>query len=214
MMANRFYILGLSHEPHDSANAAPQRRYAELWRELVFARLGVSLAVFLFTLFSMDGIFWSLRLVGGRWIFLGFIAALALTVSLPSQAARRSWAVIPTVSCAVAVAIGIPWIVCILGLTETLPPRVILGAVGAGIGWAEGFIERSLATIHAGLMGGAVFGFMAGALVERVWLHQIQELDDLAFPCAIAVCFIHVAVGLSLALGRWIGGVGGERTAR
>jgi len=169
------------------------RRFRTLWRELVFARLLVTAAA--------CGAFVAVYATLGdltafdRYVTVGLVS---IFMAAPSAAAKKGKRVVPLVAAAVALGIfpailsrdptSYKWVSAVAGFA----------AIGGAIGVVEGLFERALATTYCGLLGGSAAGALLGSLYDWAKIRQ----SFLAFMVLFAT--IHVGVGLSLALGRWI----------
>ncbi len=203
---------------------APQiddcRRFKELWKELCLARVICGAAAALISAV----IYWQLRWLPARLgafgSWLPFILSCVF-LALPSAAAKRGKLVIPLVSAAALGAHIVAYYGHMLaGITDasTTPQGVVveivalslvtnLAMIGAGIGVVEGQLERSLATTFAGLTGGILCGGLAGWLrswIMRMPSFELQGFEREVWSAVVLVLCLHVGIGLSLAVGRWI----------
>ena len=189
---------------------APQiddrRRFRELWKELVFARVAPGPVQGC----AMVGIVYLLLEAAGRFglaclpvLFIAWAGILAAS----SAVAKRGRFVFPRVAGGVLLS----QVASVAGLfaveaSDEAGLVAVCAATAAAIGAIEGLLERSLATLYCGLLGGALVGALTPlALVQLLWgPSAVRELSFffLFFACLVPIC--NVGIGLSLALGRWI----------
>jgi len=178
-----------------------RRRFRELWKELVFARLLAAGAAGL----AMRAIFEL-----GPFITSGafLLIVYAFLFAAPSWVAKRGWIVPVAVMLASAVTIYLTYILDTKILPGTdLFPMAVIAMAGAGLGVAEGQIEKSMATNYCGLLGGIASGALACRIIDP------DDVHDGWWFLPAAFVMIHVGIGLSLALGRWMRDWPGRRAA-
>jgi len=193
-------------------NDAPQiddrRRFKALWKELVFARI-LAAGVAGLVLGCLPGNL-------GPW----WLVAAAVLMAAPSAIAKRGHIVLPAVAAAIGAAtiayVMVPEPVDETGMSDGYinieqEYATVLLIWAAAIGVVEGNLERSLATILSGTLGGMATGlvFLPATIL---WTRRFtggsgpwpQWAASFAFYFALASVFTHLSIGLSLALGRWI----------
>ena len=167
-----------------------RRRFKALWRELVYAR---------FLTAGVAGLgMWAL---GERSNLPGIVALVvyAALFAAPSCVAKRGWAVPVAVVLASGATIYLAWVLDTVMLPEAqLFPMAVFAMAGAGSGVAEGQLEKSIATTYCGLLGGSLSGAIASKILPETILNESL--------CLLALVFvvIHLGIGLSLALGRYV----------
>jgi len=185
-----------------------RRRFKELWKELLIARLAVGIlqgcAVGWIVVWAADA---RLGVAFLAVVFVGCAGILAAS----SAVAKRGRAVFPLVAGGVLLsqATSIGGCIAAGAFAEALL-LAVCGAVVAAIGTLEGLFERSLATVYCGLLGGAAVGALAPVALMRLPWPDIFEVAEwravltvvLFFACLVPIC--NVGIGLSLALGRLV----------
>ncbi len=186
----------------DAPHIDDRRRFKELWKELLLARVAVPLAIVI----PLTGI-----MVIGRWansvslIVLPLIASAVFLLVFPTVVAKRGKDVHTAVA-AGGIGAGLIALVALACLQlfkeEPISLPVLVYCMGAGMGFAEGWLERSVATTYVGLIGGT----LAGAAAVRALAPVFEQPNALAVVglSALAAVVLHLGIGLSLALGRWI----------
>ena len=196
----------------DTPQIDDHRRFKELWKELVFARLATAAGLGL--------------VCGVVLLWVGFaesiptLVLIMLMLAVPSAAATRGALVVPAIMAAVLSGwyvmqlghwlFGMTWQAAVSGpgyesVSEVLAPISPIessAVVASAIGVVEGLFRRSTATIFGGLLGGMASGAAAGALQPGVG--GMGELTKAFLLPLLLFVTIHLGIGLSLALGRWI----------
>ncbi len=207
----------------DATIVDDRRRFRELWKELAARTIAALLAGAAVLLLHDAAIHLVVEYYGSRlgplmWkdiealrSTLGFvvpcilIATMSPVYALPSVVVKQGRTVFPVVALFVAAGLTVGTLAGVYG-RATLPGS-LLGVVGAALGLAEGMLERSTATIYSGLMGGAFMGALLGA-GHRAYLDSLAGQAATFAPRLLASCLLlaglHLSIGLSLALGRWI----------
>jgi len=187
-------------------NDAPQiddrRRFKELWKELVFARFCAAVVAALPWAYLAPFPFFR-----DSWLrhVVAVVYSLA-ALALPSWASKRGKVVVPLVAGAAFGAALIPYYV--VPLLDTRPGvddgYALVFTICAAMGLAEGLLERSVATTWCGLVGGALSGWLAGALLESFAPVLVSWPWDYTVMMGATLGALHLGIGLSLALGRYI----------
>ena len=81
------------------------------------------------------------------------------------------------------------------------------------MGLGEGLHERSWATSLSGINGGALAGVLALLVLRSIYLFE-NDLGGLAVELDVSLPILHLGIGLSLALGRYIRDLPKRRAAR
>ena len=181
-----------------------RRRFRELWKELVFARVAagfvsgsaVALVVaphYLVQRRAAD----ALETVVVFTLFAVFVAAA------PSGIAKRGAGSFVLVSAAVLAGVLCAYAGSWMAGRAGPGPVAVLASLGAAIGLSEGLAEKSIATTYCGLLGGTATGAILG-LVVAAWAIVSAEGEFSLLGVGSAFAVLQVAIGLSLALGRWI----------
>ncbi len=209
-----------------------RRRFKDTVRELLYARVmvgglsgAVALALYVLLAAALGGVMWSSQWVIGNqnnkaawlqffltWFLWGFNwTVIPLALAAPTAVAKRGRMIFPL---AVLVVLGSSIVALLPGyLVESEAMWGISTCLaGAALGLTEGRLERSLATLYAGMLGGAATGAIVGqvymAEITSAWGNTLDLTDALAFITLCAgglMCMtLHLGIGLSLALGRWI----------
>jgi len=189
-----------------------RRRFRELWKELVFARLLTPAACALAIL--MLG--WTDRYAHRNALhsMAGFLAHLywplvMVMLVAPSVVAKRGKTAAMTVALLAAVGCGVAhcvFVTLVWPHWHFINWLLLIGVPIAAVGLAEGWLERSVATTCCGLLGGALVGGVVGKLL-RLYSYGLAGVTNTVFFAAVVVGSItalHLGIGLSLALGRWI----------
>jgi len=180
-----------------------RRRFRELWKELVYARLlggalaGSVNAAYIVCLLQFLPDYSLLRYLSS--------VGLCLFSAMPSAVAKRGKVVLPLVAAA-----------ALFGLTAaqfgaTGDPShlracvAVLASVAAAIGLAEGLLERSLATLLCGMIGGSLSGYgVALCAFHYIGISgEWSELPANMLAHSVYNATLHLGISLSLALGRW-----------
>jgi len=173
-----------------------RRRFKELWKELLFARLLVGGAC--------GAVGCVLIVLLERYSPACSYAVVMLAFAAPSAVALRGRASGPLVALAVGLSLGLMAVVgqhVAFGRDET----PLFATVVAAMGVTEGLRCRSLATVSAGIVGGAASGVLGWRVGFWVGFHLLGESAfTWALPGAAAVASVHLGLGVSLALGRWV----------
>jgi len=182
---------------------APQiddcRRFKELWKELVLARTAVPLVVVIPSMWLVAVGVW----VDSNALIIGPLIELAVFMLIfPAVVAKRGKNVHTAVAAGGGGAALIALIGCALFETGQDGIPVLLYCMGAGMGLAEGWLEKSVATMYLGLVGGALSGAAAAKILAPVF-DRWNAVAAIGLSALAAVC-LHLGIGLSLALGRWI----------
>jgi len=208
---------------NDAPHINDRRRFKELWRELVARSLCAFIVAWLPGLIFWAVVhvrLWAGATTGGSNDLWRALSAMlfALSLAAPSAVAKRGKGVFPLVLVAALVGYAAAWFGAELtGVTDThggvfVPPIVLThrptlvetaATFCAAVGLVEGIYEGSVATALAGLFGGA----LTGASVVRGWAAPYWLtglLDDGNVRFVTIVVLLHLGIGLSLALGRWI----------
>jgi len=203
----------------DAPQIDDRRRFKELWKELLFARFLVGLAAGgVILLLHEAALGLVVRYYGSR-IYPGSLRDVAAAVKVvvpcaiiaifspfaaaPSAVAKRGKRVLPLIALSVAVGQTIGTLAS--GWGSEAVPGALFGVVGAALGLAEGTLERSVAAIYSGLLGGALIGAILG-MGHRAYLNSLAgtALGPRLLAACLLLAALHVGIGLSLALGRWI----------
>jgi len=182
---------------NDASQIDDRRRFKVLWKEMVFARiipaaLAAGPTVPALRLFGVYA--------GGPENHILASSILAGLIALPCVAAKRGKLVLPTTWAAVAAGMGLLILLEELSVSDVWTPMPAYATAAVALGVVEGILERSAATVYCGLMCGLLTGTLAG----YVWWPPFSGgWGDTAAFCFSAV-MLHLGIGLSLALGRWI----------
>lgn len=220
-----------------------RRRFGELWKELLFARVGAALAA----TWGLAAAFHAVMLVEDifgfavPWIgygLLGWLVTFALgsgyvlSLAAPTVIAKRGRRALVVAVAAVLVS----YVIAVVTMHTDVAADVrassagyiyawpgvtgpLLGVIGAALGVAEGHLERSVATIYFGLAGGAVAGGVAGTLTVGVWSSATLAGREPGYSATlfligpVAATALHLGIGLSLAAGRYVRDLPGRTSA-
>ena len=185
-----------------------RRRFRELWKELLFARLCVSLLLSPVILSGIDMLSYFDSVASGygwraEWWDWSVVIMLGFTVGLPSLAAKKGGVVFPVVGFGAILALSPAWVFQTTRSAPMLTPCVVLGLVGTGAGLVEGRLERSLATMWCGLLGGALSGILGGLIVSGGAVYSDGQCRPGILSAGGPIA-LHLGIGFSLALGRWV----------
>ena len=197
------------------------RRFRELWKELVYARCLASILAVVPVWFGYSGlttlclhIMTTRELVGLRAEGVVF---MSVGVALPIHFVRKGWRVY-----LVAVASAMAALLFSMGVCYLLPeteegglavPLLTMATVGAALGTVEGLSERSVATLWAGLLGGAAAGTLSVGVHLGFFVPYEAFAEEgpmwvliiiLVLNMWASVVTLQLGIGLSLALGRYI----------
>jgi hypothetical protein len=214
------------------ADSPDRRRFEGLAGEMILARFGGSIAaaacIIFFYIFCGESWLSLYGLVAESRGDIRLFSAVALfpaalASSIPTALAKRSWrpaalTVLAATGAYVAASAG-----CVFLPGEDIAgyplmmPVAQLGAVATAIGVVEGNLERSMATIFAGLFLGPLVGAWAGVcsvlawgdldyfMFFRWWHHGMPRDWRVLFIATLAsTAVIQTGISLSLALGRRI----------
>ncbi len=196
-----------------------RRRFKELWKELLFARMLGSAAA---ALPLAIGGYWSIAMLNYLLTAqerIGYrvcgIAVSVVGLALPSCIARRGWRI--GMMAAGSVAATILFCTGIKDLVPGVYDRafiITLATAGAALGTVEGMHDGALDTLWCGLLGGAASGALsAGALTVLMldfhnWLPgpgcYVASIVGWLLNMWASAAVLHLGIGLSLALGRYI----------
>jgi len=183
----------------DAPQIDDRRRFKELWRELVVARVGVA---------GLAGALSAVILYYGEYGTSDFgLLLMFISLSLPSAAAKRGFIVLPMVCAAIAASFIAVFVVTFrpVGFIVPVfgpPVHIYVPVVAASTGLAECLLERPWYAGATAIVGGPMFlapGLAIGLLAQLI---VGQRVPVLFFMALMISC--HVGIGLSLALGRWI----------
>jgi len=194
----------MSAQPMTGPPIDDRRRFKELWKELVYARLlGGALAGSLDAAYTV-----CLLQFLPDYSLLGYLSTVGLCVflAMPSAVAKRGKVVLPLVAGAVLFGLTAARFGATGDSSHLRACVAILASVAAAMGLTEGLLERSLATLLCGMIGGSITG-CGVALWAFHYLGISGEWSG--FPAnmlahSVYNATLHLGIGLSLALGRWI----------
>ena len=175
-----------------------RRRFKELWKELLLARTAAAFAAGALAKATVIGL---IALKPGVNILSCLVIVVdALAAALPTAVAKRGYRVFPIA--AIAVGLGYTFhyaipdsVVADISFRQTVTVIVIVPFTALGV--VEGLLERSIATTLAGMLGGAIAGATHMAIL---WPGPKNPFVGMA----VMSMHLHLSIGLSLALGRWI----------
>ena len=175
-----------------------RRRFRELWKELLLARAAGSVVgtIVFFLGFGLVVFIWGRDPNAKSVLALGIFAAVGL--GIPSSIAKRGKTAGPLVALATFLA-GAGLVASFVASGTYWPDDIALPVtLGCTIGAVEGSLERSWASLLTGILGGTVSGLFFATYCPSY--HHVDDIEvDFAF-----VAILHLGIGLSLALGRWI----------
>ncbi len=183
----------------DAQTLDDRRRFKELWKELLYARLLPPLVIVLVASIVLAMLGSDAETREGAFYML-LTCGLLAPVS-PAIAKRGRWAS-PWVFVACVTAFMSSGLAVVALGSPVADAVVAVGSVFAAAGLAEGLIERSIATTYCGLLGGGAGGGALGTLA--VVLNRMPPREVKVMSMAVILIGGQLTVGLSLALGRYI----------
>ena len=184
-----------------------RRRFKQLWKELLLARVGISAGLFPVMMFLLPMIAAALSAPGRdtAGFLMILVQVLCSCLAMPSLATHRPGGISGAVGMASYLAVIPAIYFSATGAGVHLELWMIFGIAGGTLGTIEGLCERAIATTCAGTLGGILTGAMAGRCAMAMLPGGEPGPSLGAFGAAVVSApLLQVGIGLSLALGRWI----------
>ena len=190
----------------DAPQIDDRRRFSDWRKEFLFARVLAPVAAGTAAWGAHRGLLAIFSFFTRSYAYTCF-GVLIVGLSLPVMVAKRGKSVFPLAAGLALVSFACAWTGSHFFYNGAPEPELVMGAIVAGIGLAEGCSERSVATMWCGLIGGCFFGAaFAGCFSTVCYLHMNIFTFDLYYwpDTAFGFMMVHWGLFISLALGRWI----------